>query len=133
MRPKALRSSAAATPKPPQPCLKPRQESITFPKEVAQCYNILQQEPWLAYRQSKEEKAMVKVAINGFGRIGRIALRVWLQRADLQEKLNLVAINTSGSMTVSGWAHLVKYDTAYGPLREEIAVQEVRKPEATTD
>lgn len=51
-------------------------------------------------------------AINGFGRIGRLAVRVWwsLHKAEL----NLVAINTSGSMDVAGWAHLLKYDTTYG-------------------
>ena len=76
---------------------------------------------------------MVKAAINGFGRIGRITLRVWLKRMDLQEQLDVVAINTSGSMPVSGWAHLLKYDTAYGPLEDEVQMQEVNQPEAVTD
>ncbi|OGV91443.1 type I glyceraldehyde-3-phosphate dehydrogenase [Microgenomates group bacterium RIFCSPHIGHO2_01_FULL_45_11] len=72
---------------------------------------------------------MVKVAINGFGRIGRIAFRVWLSRPDLQEKLTIVAVNTSGSMAVAGWAHLLKYDTAYGKLDQEIHVEELKKPD----
>lgn len=76
---------------------------------------------------------MIAAAINGFGRIGRIAMRVWLKRTDLQEKLELVAINTSGSMLVAGWASLVNYDTAYGPLVERVDAEEIKKPEDATD
>ena len=52
---------------------------------------------------------MVKVAINGFGRIGRLAFR---QMFDA-EGYEVVAINdlTSPKML----AHLLKYDTAQGP------------------
>lgn len=76
---------------------------------------------------------MITVAINGFGRIGRLAMRVWLQRPDLQEKIEIVAINTSGSMPIAGWAHLLKYDTAYGKLKEEIKTEEARDPKDVTD
>ncbi|MBI2010150.1 MAG: type I glyceraldehyde-3-phosphate dehydrogenase, partial [Candidatus Chisholmbacteria bacterium] len=72
---------------------------------------------------------MINVAINGFGRIGRIATRVLLGREDLQKELNLVAINTSGSMPAGHWAHLLKYDTAYGPLRHELKLKEVSAPQ----
>lgn len=67
---------------------------------------------------------MLKVAINGFGRIGRTALRVWLKRPDLQSQIDVVAINTSGSMPISSWAHLLKYDTAYGPLDTPVTFDE---------
>lgn len=50
--------------------------------------------------------------INGFGRIGRLAARVWW--LSHQGKIKLSAINTSGSMEIEGWAHLLKYDTTYG-------------------
>lgn len=76
---------------------------------------------------------MIKIAINGFGRIGRTALRVWLNRPDLQAKIQIVAINTSGSMPVANWAHLLKYDTAYGPLSEPITTEETQKPDKVTD
>jgi glyceraldehyde 3-phosphate dehydrogenase len=76
---------------------------------------------------------MVKAAINGFGRIGRLALRVWLMRSELQEKLDFVAINTSGSMPATGWAHLTRFDTAYGILNEEIAVTEVVNPKEISE
>jgi len=66
---------------------------------------------------------MVKVAINGFGRIGRLAFRVGLLK--YSDKIELVAINTSGSMNISGWAHLAKYDTMYGRFEKEIKTEEV--------
>jgi glyceraldehyde 3-phosphate dehydrogenase len=74
---------------------------------------------------------MINFSINGFGRIGRSATRVWLDK--FTEKLNLVAINTSGSMSISGWAHLLKYDTAYGPLPYEISISNEIPPKQTTD
>lgn len=76
---------------------------------------------------------MLKTSINGFGRIGRIALRVWLERLDLQEKLDIIAINTSGSMPTSGWAHLLKYDTAYGKLNHQVKTEEIRNPKEASD
>jgi len=74
---------------------------------------------------------MTNFSINGFGRIGRSATRVWL--AHHLDKANLVAINTSGSLDVSGWAYLLKYDTSYGPLPFEITSEEVQKPNEVTD
>ena len=76
---------------------------------------------------------MVKVAINGFGRIGRSAFRVWLSRKDLHENVEIAAINTSGSMGTADWAHLVRYDSNYGILKEEFSFEEVRGPKETTD
>jgi len=51
---------------------------------------------------------MIRVAINGFGRIGRLAFRIWLLKH--HNTMDIVAINTSGSMEVDGWAHLVNID-----------------------
>jgi len=61
---------------------------------------------------------MINVAINGFGRIGRVALRVALTK--YQDKAKIVAINTSGSMDINGWAHLFKYDSVYGLFKGKI-------------
>jgi len=69
--------------------------------------------------------------INGFGRIGRVALRVWW--ASHRDTLNLKAINTSGSMDLAGWAHLLKYDTNYGPFPGKIEFREEQKKEQVTD
>lgn len=60
---------------------------------------------------------MINFAINGFGRIGRLALRVAL---NYPEKIRVVAINTSGRIDVQGWAHLFKYDTAYSKFKREV-------------
>lgn len=56
----------------------------------------------------------VNIAINGFGRIGRSALKLALTKP----MLRVVAINDlSDTATL---AHLLQYDTAYGPYDEEI-------------
>ncbi|MDZ7760422.1 MAG: type I glyceraldehyde-3-phosphate dehydrogenase [Desulfovermiculus sp.] len=76
---------------------------------------------------------MIRAGINGFGRIGRTALRVWLDRSELQKEMEIVAINTSGSVGIEGWARLLKYDTAYGPLKLGLKWQESRKPDEVTE
>ncbi len=50
----------------------------------------------------------IRVAINGFGRIGRAFLKVARER----DEIEVVAINDLGS--VENFAYLLKYDTAYG-------------------
>lgn len=56
-----------------------------------------------------------KVAINGFGRIGKNILRIWLENP---EQLDIVAINsTSGPKAHS---HLFKYDSIYGILNHSV-------------
>lgn len=63
---------------------------------------------------------MIRVAINGFGRIGRNFLRCWLTRNDSQ--LDIVAINdTSDPQTNS---HLLKYDSMLGRLDADIQAGE---------
>lgn len=55
-----------------------------------------------------------RVAINGFGRIGRAAFKIALEKNDIE----VVAINDLTSADVL--AHLLKYDTAYGHYRKSI-------------
>ncbi|KKQ42686.1 MAG: Glyceraldehyde-3-phosphate dehydrogenase, type I [Microgenomates group bacterium GW2011_GWC1_37_8] len=74
---------------------------------------------------------MVKVGINGFGRIGRIAFRVWLLKHT--SEMEVAAVNTSGSMNTAGWAHLVNYDTMYRKFEFEILAEEVKDAKAVTD
>ncbi len=74
---------------------------------------------------------MVKVGINGFGRIGRIAFRIGILKHS--GELEFVAINTSGSMPTSGWAHLVNYDTTYRKFEKEVKSEELKAPEEITD
>lgn len=55
-----------------------------------------------------------KIAINGFGRIGRNAFKIALNRDDIE----VVAINDL--VTPSALAHLLKYDSTYGPYDREV-------------
>jgi glyceraldehyde 3-phosphate dehydrogenase len=64
---------------------------------------------------------MVKVGINGFGRIGRVALRIILQSR--RQEILPVLINTSGKMEAEGWAQLFKYDSVYGQYSGEIKTE----------
>lgn len=64
---------------------------------------------------------MVRLAINGYGRIGRIAHRVILERHP--HEVEVVAINTSSSTDIKGWMYLLKYDTVYGPLVHNLKCQ----------
>ncbi len=74
---------------------------------------------------------MTTFGINGFGRIGRTAFRVWWQYH--RYSANLAMINTSGSMEVDGWAYLLKYDSNYGVFTEEIRTETIRKAKEATD
>ncbi len=74
---------------------------------------------------------MPTIAINGFGRIGRLAARIWYQSHT--SEVSLVSINTSGSMDLSGWAHLLKYDTTFGMFQGEIKVEEHQPVKSATD
>lgn len=58
---------------------------------------------------------MINVAINGYGRIGRVAHRVILEK--FADQIKIVAINGGTSTDITGWAYLLKYDTAYGILK----------------
>ena len=55
---------------------------------------------------------MVKIGINGFGRIGRLILRALLE--NYKDKIQVVAINDLGSIEAN--AHLIKYDSTHGLL-----------------
>lgn len=57
---------------------------------------------------------MIKVAINGYGRIGRMCHRVILEK--YKRTIDVVVINAGDSTDVKGWMYLLKYDTVYGPL-----------------
>ncbi|MBE9060782.1 type I glyceraldehyde-3-phosphate dehydrogenase [cf. Phormidesmis sp. LEGE 11477] len=60
---------------------------------------------------------MVRVAINGFGRIGRNFLRCWLTREN--SNLELVAVNNTSDPRIN--THLLKYDSLLGRLDADIS------------
>jgi glyceraldehyde 3-phosphate dehydrogenase len=60
----------------------------------------------------------IRVAINGFGRIGRVTARSLLQRTDIE----LVAVNDlTDTLTL---AHLFKYDSVHGVFQGEVGHDE---------
>ena len=56
----------------------------------------------------------IKVGINGFGRIGRLAYRVMANEPDIE----VVAINDLGD--IATMAHLLKYDSIHGRAFESV-------------
>ncbi len=62
----------------------------------------------------------VRVGINGFGRIGRLALRTILERSS--DALEVVAINDLTDTATN--AHMFRYDSTYGPFTGEVTADE---------
>ena len=62
---------------------------------------------------------MIKIGINGFGRIGRLALRV----ADKRDDVEVVAVNDP-FVDLEYMAYMVKYDTMHGRFQGEISVKD---------
>lgn len=60
----------------------------------------------------------VRVAINGFGRIGRLVLRAIAESG--RKDIEVVAINDLGSVEAN--AHLLKWDSVHGPFPGKIKV-----------
>ena len=59
---------------------------------------------------------MIKIGINGFGRIGRLILRALIE--NFKDKIQVIAINDLGSIESN--AHLIKYDSTHGVLPYEV-------------
>jgi glyceraldehyde 3-phosphate dehydrogenase len=62
----------------------------------------------------------VKVAINGYGRIGRNVLRA-LYESKRTNEIRIVAVNDLGDAETN--AHLTQYDTAHGKFPGEVGVE----------
>src|SRR5690348_11107908 len=60
---------------------------------------------------------MKKIAINGFGRIGRAALRIVMDTPELE----LTAVNDL--MSIDNAAYLLRHDSVYGKYNKQITVQ----------
>ncbi len=58
---------------------------------------------------------MIKIAINGFGRIGRPSFKIAFEK----ENIEIVAINDLTDIETA--AHLLKYDSSYGVYGKEVA------------
>jgi glyceraldehyde 3-phosphate dehydrogenase len=62
----------------------------------------------------------IKVAINGYGRIGRNILRA-LYEANRTQDIQIVAVNDLGDANTN--AHLTKYDTVHGKFKGDVTVE----------
>jgi glyceraldehyde 3-phosphate dehydrogenase len=60
---------------------------------------------------------LIRVGINGFGRIGKLVFRLMQQDSDFE----VVGINDTAD--INTLAHLLKYDSAHGPFRGSVEVQ----------
>jgi len=61
---------------------------------------------------------MTKIAINGFGRIGRPSFKIAFEK----DEVEIVAINDLTDIKTA--AHLLKYDSSYGTYEKEVVVDE---------
>lgn len=65
---------------------------------------------------------MIKVGINGFGRIGRNVLRAALQHSQYGKEFEICAVNDLGNTEIL--THLLKYDSIYGKFNGELFPKE---------
>lgn len=73
----------------------------------------------------------VRIGINGFGRIGRLAFRICVLKHS--SNIEICAINTSGSMDVGGWAYLANYDTMYRKFEKRVTSEKQKDAKKATD
>jgi glyceraldehyde 3-phosphate dehydrogenase len=67
-------------------------------------------------------EGMIRVSINGFGRIGRNVLRAAFSHSQYGKKFEIVAINDLGNTKTL--AHLLKYDSIYGKFNGDINIKD---------
>src|SRR6202453_219755 len=73
---------------------------------------------------------MIKIGINGFGRIGRLVFRAICDQGLLGKEIDVVAVNDL--VPADNLAYLVKYDSTQGRAKEEVFSKK-SKPELEED
>lgn len=73
---------------------------------------------------------MVKIGINGFGRIGRLVFRAICDQGMLGKQIDVVAVNDL--VPADNLAYLVKYDSIQGRAKESVSSKK-SKPDLTED
>jgi glyceraldehyde 3-phosphate dehydrogenase len=63
----------------------------------------------------------IRVAINGFGRIGRSVLRAWAGSRTAWSEIEIVAINDIAPLDIC--AYLFEYDSVFGPWRGSVEIR----------
>ena len=71
----------------------------------------------------------IKIAINGYGRIGRNILRA-LYEGGKKHDIQIVAINDLGDTKIN--AHLTRYDTTHGKFPGTVAIDGTRGSSTAT-
>jgi glyceraldehyde 3-phosphate dehydrogenase len=61
---------------------------------------------------------MIRIAINGYGRIGRNILKALYERPALKKHMNIVAINDRGDVAIN--AHLTQFDSVHGQFNHQV-------------
>ena len=64
----------------------------------------------------------IKVAINGFGRIGRCVFRAYFENLEKYKDIEIVAINDLTPIETN--AHLLKYDSVHGHFNGSVEVKD---------
>jgi glyceraldehyde 3-phosphate dehydrogenase len=72
------------------------------------------------FRRFEEDAMATKIAINGFGRIGRLVLRALYESG--RDDLEVVAINDLGPVETN--AHLFRYDSVHGRFPGQVSTGE---------
>ncbi len=73
----------------------------------------------LSHKQNQKQKP-IRLAINGYGRIGRCVLRAFYE-SQRQNEFEIVAINELADCATI--AHLTKYDSTHGSFRGDVFVE----------
>uniref|UniRef100_A0A1B6L149 glyceraldehyde-3-phosphate dehydrogenase (NADP(+)) (phosphorylating) n=1 Tax=Graphocephala atropunctata TaxID=36148 RepID=A0A1B6L149_9HEMI len=89
------------------------------PKRKEQCDSGEKQKTKEQCDSGDQEDSVPRIAINGFGRIGRTALRIAVEHGC---PLEIVAINDA-NMKTDYMAYLLKYDSTYGRFISDISVE----------
>ena len=61
---------------------------------------------------------MIRIAINGYGRIGRNILKALYERPELKKQIQIVAINDRGDVAIN--AHLTQFDSVHGRFQYKV-------------
>lgn len=93
----------------------PLKRSFVMPDFSRANYQLTSDPVAAAFRATGENTQPLRVAINGFGRIGRNVLRALLERFEvLGRAIHVVAINDLGPADIL--LHLLKFDSTHGRL-----------------
>src|SRR5438094_7858486 len=74
---------------------------------------------------------MIKVGINGFGRIGRLVFRALVEQGHLGKTLDVVAVNDV--VPADNLGYLMKYDSTQGRFRGEVGTEKSSASAAEDD